>query len=144
MKKDKLTYYDYKMEYIGIKFYIDTEYQPEQKGDLETEHLYESWDINNVYVTNPLNSEVIINDDNKELTDNLVSVYHLLLPTKDTNDWKQNETINLFSKEDQEELLDLSGEMPNFDAALENDIREYYEEQKADFYIDQYEWNKYN
>ena len=143
-RKDNLTYYDYEMKFYGIHFYINTEYQPEQKGGLEEEPINEGWNINNIYVTNPINREPAIKDDGKELTDNLVSVYHLLFPTTNSNDWKQNQTLNLFSEDDREALLELSGEMDNFDEALQNDIREYYEEQRADFYIDQYEWNRYD
>lgn len=136
--------YDHNFEYNDIMLYVDTEYQPKQKGDLETQPLCEGWDINDVYATIPLNSPVVQNPDG---TDNLYSVYYILLKPNEAFPEKAQTirditrmTINKFSNEDQKLLFEIIDRMKEFHDLLEKDIKEYSEQIKADYLIDQQMW----
>ena len=142
MKNENYKPYDHNMEYKGIMLYADTEYRPKEP------YKPEGWLVNDVYVTRPLNSEIVYNNDG---TDNLYSIYHILLKPNEILPEKAQlirditrMTINRFSNEDQILLAQLINKMSEFHSLLEKDIKEYAEQIKADYYIDQQMWKKHD
>lgn len=129
--------YDHNMEYKGVMLYADTEYQPEEESESR-------WLVNDVYVTIPLNSEIVFKKDGG---DNLYSIYHVLLNPDEVSP-KEAElirgvstmTINKFNSRDKKLLFKLLNKMEDFHKALEQDIKEYAEQVKADYFIDQQMW----
>tara|TARA_Y100000592_G_scaffold63269_1_gene98664 strand:+ start:9630 stop:10061 length:432 start_codon:yes stop_codon:yes gene_type:complete len=120
--------YDDETTFEGIKLYLETEHHEDVAEDLETQREYGGIYIASVYVTNPLNSKVV----NTLSECNLVDISKIIYETsvdyysdcihkgKSSYLYYTNlDCYKVFSEQDQEDLLNISGTICEIEEQLE-------------------------
>ena len=110
--------YDDETSYDGIQLYLETVHHEDVAEDLETQREYGGISIETVYVTNPLNSEVINNSSECNLVDISKIIYETsvdyyfdcIQKGKSSYSYYTNlDCYKVFGEQDQEDLLNISG-----------------------------------
>ena len=122
--------YDDETTFEGIEMYLEVVYFIHVPEDLETQGEYHGIDISSIYVTNPLNSKVV----NTTSECNLVDISKIIYETsvdyysdcihkgKCSYSYYTNlDSYKVFSEQDQEELLNISGYINRLREQLERE-----------------------